>query len=475
MADTIFKKLKQLGYDTCPETFYSSVDVWKSWYDGNVKKFHDYRVWNGMKHVTCHRYSMGMGKKTAEDWANLLMNEKTSITLEGDKEQEFFDSVAEDNNFWVKANEAIELTAGMGTAAIVPRVTNVTINQDTGDIVNGTGAEIKLDYVQMPFIWPLAWENGKCLDCAFGTKKVNKEDAYLYVQVHHRNEAGLYDIDNLLFKDNKGTLTEITNINEVQGFENIPAVVHTGSAERQFVLLRMNIVNNIDTTLPLGISVFANAIDQLKSVDIAYDAYVNEFVLGKKRVMLKAGAVKDFDGNFLFDPDDLAYYVLPEDSSDSTIMNPIDMGLRCDALNKGMQDMLNTLSAKCGFGENHYKYDNGSIATATQVVSENSTLFRTIKKHEIPLEATLKELVRIILRLGKQYVDGGINTEVEMSIDFDDSIIEDKNTEFQRDLAMLSAGILNGYEFRMKWMNEDEQTAKAALPQMEELVSQEEA
>ena len=41
-------------------------------------------------------------------------------------------------------------------------------------------------------------------------------------------------------------------------------------------------------------------------------------------------------------------------------------------------------------------------------------------------------------------------------------------------MQMLSAGILQPYEFRMKWMNEDEETAKAALPQMEQLVNDEE-
>ena len=97
-------------------------------------------------------------------------------------------------------------------------------------------------------------------------------------------------------------------------------------------------------------------------------------------------------------------------------------------------------------------------------------MFRTIKKHEIILEDVLKELCRIILRLGN-LVEGGLNENVEISIDFDDSIIEDKETEFNRDCRMVSMGIMNDWEFRAKWMNEDEKTAKAALPSMESLVS----
>ena len=83
------------------------------------------------------------------------------------------------------------------------------------------------------------------------------------------------------------------------------------------------------------------------------------------------------------------------------------------------------------------------------------------------------EIARIILRLGNTYLGQSLNEDVEISIDFDDSIIEDKGTEFQRDVQMLSMGILQPYEFRMKWMNEDEATAKEALPQMEQLVQDE--
>ena len=53
----------------------------------------------------------------------------------------------------------------------------------------------------------------------------------------------------------------------------------------------------------------------------------------------------------------------------------------------------------------------------------------------------------------------------------DGAIIEDEESDFNRDARLLQMGILNDWEFRMKWMNEDETTAKAALPRMEELVS----
>lgn len=150
----IIRILRDKGFDTIPESFYTQIGIWKSWYDGNVKNFHSYTVYNGQKTVQCRKYTMGMGKKVAEDWANLLLNEKVEITLEGEREQAFFDSVCNENNFLVKANEMQELKAGLGTAAYVARVEGVAVDKN-GDAQNGN--EIKLDYVTAQNIFPLSW------------------------------------------------------------------------------------------------------------------------------------------------------------------------------------------------------------------------------------------------------------------------------------------------------------------------------
>ena len=136
------------------------------------------------------------------------------------------------------------------------------------------------------------------------------------------------------------------------------------------------------------------------------------------------------------------------------------MTLRTAEHNAGLQDMLNALSSRCGFGEGHYRFDNGSIATATQVISENSNMFRTMKKHEIILRDVLEELARIILRLGNAVLHMGLDEDVAISIDFDDSIIEDKQTDFNRTLQLLNAGLMTAAEARSILMNEDIVTAK---------------
>ena len=464
----VIDKLKQLGYATVPEEFYTKVQEWKSWYVGDVKGFHRYKVRNGTSMVRCKRYTLNMGKKIPEDWANLLMNEKVKITLEGQKEQAFVDRVFTENNFLVKANEMQEKAFALGTVAFIPRVVGMEA-KETGP-VPGSARGIVMDYVTVEHIWPLAWQNGIITECAFDSIVTVNGEQYCYLQIHHKVN-GLYDIENRLYKYRNNNVDTEVGLTSVPNFKRVPRVVHTGSDRRRFVIDRPNIANNFDDS-PLGISIYANSIDVLKGADVAYDSYVNEFVLGKKRIMVKPSAMKYLDGEPVFDSDDLAYYVLPEDVSDGAVITPIDMTLRTQEHNTGIQDQLNLLSSKCGFGETYYRFDGGSITTATQVISENATMFRTIKKHEIILEQVLVELCRIILRLGNASMNAGLNEDIEISVDFDDSIIEDKATDFSRDMQLLQAGIMNDWEFRAKWMNESPDEAKKALPRMEDLTTE---
>ena len=50
--------------------------------------------------------------------------------------------------------------------------------------------------------------------------------------------------------------------------------------------------------------------------------------------------------------------------------------------------------------------------------------------------------------------------EHEVTIDFDDSIIEDTAAQREIDRQDVRDGLLAPYEYRMRWRGEDEETAK---------------
>jgi A118 family predicted phage portal protein len=119
----------------------------------------------------------------------------------------------------------------------------------------------------------------------------------------------------------------------------------------------------------------------------------------------------------------------------------------------GMEMALSMLAVKCGFSPGHWELDRKqrTLHTATEVISTNSAEFRTLKKHEIVLEEALTALAKIILKLGNIWFGMKLNEGVEIRVDFDDSIIEDEDTAFDRDMKMLDAGVLSQEEFKARW------------------------
>ena len=105
----------------------------------------------------------------------------------------------------------------------------------------------------------------------------------------------------------------------------------------------------------------------------------------------------------------------------------------------------------------------------TRMMTRKGECYRMIKKHEVILEDVLKELVKIIIRLGI-VLGNQLNLETEVTIDFDDSIIEDKEAERQSDRQDVSMGAMPLWEYRAKYYGESEEQAKAAVQQPAEVI-----
>lgn len=473
----IFKYFKDKGIDTPDISFYRKIEEWASWYRGNVRNFSFYKVYTGQGSYTRRkRKSLGMAKRVSEDIADLLLNERVKIKVAGEENQKFADKVLQDNKFWVKGNEYQERKAYTGTVAYIPYLHDMEITED-GRVLD---AKIGINYVSAQRIFPVSWNNGVVTECIFLFPKTYLRKKYIQLQYHKKEENGLYVIENSVIEDVTGSQTgkELTEEEwkRLKPFRNLSPRIETMSDKPQFVIDKLNIVNNADTdeTNPMGIAIYANAIDILKKLDNVFDSYDNEFTLGKKRIFVAPEMLKNINGDPAFDPEDTVFYKLPEDYAEQKngkTLIEVNMDLRTEQHSQAINDSLNYLSVKCGFGTERYKFDSssGGVKTATEVISENSDMFRMLRKHEIILDDALKELVRIILRLG--IVTGKtLKDDAEINIEFDDSIIEDKQAERTTDRQDVAMGAMQLWEYRSKWYAEDEKKAKAAVVQPEETI-----
>lgn len=472
----IFDYFKAKGIDTVDSSFYAKINMWESWYRSNVKRFHQYRVYHGSGHYTrCQRKSLGMAKKLCEDIADLLLNERVKITLEDKSTEDFVQSVLAAANFSALGNVYQERKAACGTVAYVPYLANMEVD-DQGRVIS---ADIKIDYVVAKNIYPTAWENSRITEVIFVFTKTYKRKKYAQFQHHKlellRDENGgnpgrQYIIENTVVECSSGAGRELSPAewNTIPYFTGLVPRVETGSNKPQFVIDRLNIANNVDEddTNPMGVPIFANSLDILAKIDLEYDSYANEFTLGRKRIFVAPELLTTVNGDQVFDPDDSVFYMLPEDYFRNTkeAMHEINMGLRVQEHEQAINNDLNLLSFKCGFGTQYYRFERGALATATQVISENSDMYRTVQKHEIILYDVLKDLIRILIRLGKTANVPGLVENTEITIDFDDSIIVDKQSERDEDRKDVAIGAMGLPEYRAKWYSETEEEAAGRLP-----------
>ncbi|MBR2405119.1 MAG: phage portal protein [Clostridia bacterium] len=432
--------LSKLGY-SCDTSMQEHMQVWQSWYEGYVETFHKYKVYNGKAFITRVRDSLRMPKRVCEDWADMLLNEKVVINVGDDTINKRIKQVLTANDFYVQGNQLIEKAFALGTAALV-------------EYADANGNPV-IDYITGDMIYPISWSGTRITECAFASEKtVNGVEAY-YINIHTKNNLGNYVIQNRLFKKTDGTALDMSGV--------VEGIIDTGSPNKRFQIITPNIANNIEKQTPMGISVFANAVAEMKGIDLVYDSYINEFRLGKKRILIPVTALqtmKEEDGvsTPVFDYNDTEFYALPGMPDGEQFIKEMNMELRSNEHKEALEVQLNMFSDACGMGEDQYQFQSsGGVKTAREVISENSKLFRTLKKHEIVLKSALISLITALLEIMN------IKNELDTVIEFDDSIIEDTDTEFNRRLQMVSVQAMKPWELRAWQLNETEEEAKKAL------------
>ena len=451
------------GYNSeVKDAMQTYIDQWKSWYAGNVKKFHNYYIYNGKKKIPQKRFSMNMAKEISEDWSDILWSEKCEISMKDEKSQEQFNELIDSLDLYSIINQSIEKSGALGTESAVVSVYDLIQNED-GMYLDVTNAKTRVDLVDIDWIYPLSWNNKGITECAFGSVEYVDGKKYVVLSVHKINEAtGNYVIYNHLFNDANGVLSEIEQ-------DSIMSEFDTKSNIPWFAIFKPMLTNNITNNTPFGIPHYANAIDNLMAVDISFDELKNELVNGRKRIFARAEMFSYDSGEqrLVFDPSDTSVYQLPKGATKDDLIQSDSDALRTDKQIETLNTNLNILGSKVGFGENHYHFDGTNLSTATAVISSNSKLFRRKKKLEIGYESAIYDLVKAICYASSVFGQYNINTE-DFVIQFDDSIIEDKEAESNRALRELSAGVISPVEYREKIFGETQEIAEQEIAKIKE-------
>lgn len=462
-SEILLNRVNQFSNVMCiSQEMDSYIDSWDCWYKGYCSSFHDYYMYNGVKNVKLKRRTLNMGKKVSEDKANLLMNENVKILYGDANTEKIVKYILEDNNFRELSNVLVEKTQALGSGAYV------TFLNEYGDI--------KIDYLGAKNIIPLRVVNGIVESCAFFSEVYENGQSYVYLNAHirlrpllditkespeviSRLESNIpLDYDGYIIYNYSLTINEKTKSYEQtdSSIANIPIL--TNSTVPFFQVMKTSGNNNkIDIENGMGMSVFAMAIDQLESVDLIYDSFINEFKLGKKRIFINDKMAKISKGvNSLgqntftqsFDFNDVEFYATDSEQQKDMIKT-VDPLLRVEEHNQALNSALNLLGFQCGMGKNFYRFENGVLKTATEIISSNKDLYNSIRKDQHVLRRSVIGLIRALIVLVNNKYDTNFDVFQSINVSFDDSIFQDKDTIKEMAFKEYDKGLISKVDYYM--------------------------
>ena len=285
-----------------------------------------------------------------------------------------------------------------------------------GNVIPGSGS-IRLGFCMADQFVPTAWDNTQVTDGVFISRQA--KDGYYYTRLEWHKWDGLtYWISNEAYrseykqngaKEPQDILGFRYPLNAAYPFldEQTPL---QGLSTSLFAYYRPAIANNLDDDSPLGVSIYANALSTLKALDICYDSFVQEFRLGRKRIIVPAQCLRTVqdpitkESRRFFDATDEAYVALKTDDTDALKIQDNTVSLRVGEHEQAINALLSILCLQVGFSAGTFTFDRAQgLKTATEVISENSKTYKTIKSNQLQIKAAIDRVVDAIVQVASLY------------------------------------------------------------------------
>lgn len=469
-----FKDVFELGGVPAFNQYYTfGIFIWKCLYRGLYKAWHIIPAPTiADPKNTRPMYRMNMAKAICSEMASLVWGEECTVSVsrggyegEDDPLDMFVHKVLCENALSEKMQESVEQALALGGAAL--KVYSDVRRDENGNEMPDT-RRIMIGYAMADQFIPTAWDNAKVTEGLFISRIA--KDGYYYTRLEwHKWNGQTYTITNELYRAEMrqgadGSDQDILGVRwplaDIYPYLAEEAVIPV--TESLFTYWRTPIANNLDDNSPLGMSVYGNALETLHALDICYDSFVSEFRLGKKRIIVPARCVKTVIDPVsgapvrYFDAKDEVYEALATDTDDSLKIQDNSVELRVEEHVRAINAFLSILCLQTGFSAGTFTFDQHTgLKTATEVVSENSKTYKTIKTIQNQLAPAIEHLVRNIIDVASLYEMDFEGQKVaalaangyHVSVTFDDGVIQDRQTNINEGVMLVGAGLLSKYTF----------------------------
>lgn len=321
------------------------------------------------------------------------------------------------------------------------------------------GGEIKVDFIQADEFYPTAFDDCGNITGAVFVQTMAKNGEFYTRLEQHRFADGNYEISNKAFKSRaKGTLGREIGIETVPEWQSLAETLTIKNVKKPlFGYFKPAVANTVDPSSPLGVSVFANAINLIEDANRQYERFLWEFESGERALIANSMAFKRDKNGKLMLPDKRLYKTLDVDDVD--FFKEWSPELRERELADGLDKIFRQIEFNCGFAYGTLSTMDSRDRTAEEIRNSKQRSYSTITDNQKSLRCALSDLVYAMDVWCTLYNLAPMG-KYSISFEFDDSIAADRKTEFEEKRLLLGDGIMKPWEFRMWYFGEDEETAK---------------
>lgn len=294
---------------------------------------------------------------------------------------------------------------------------------------------------------------------------------YTRLEYHRFTNEGLYAISNRCYvgKNRDDTGKHIA-IEETPWAGLQEDVVISNIDKPLYAVLKTPNANNIDIDSSMSISIFADAIEELKDLDIAYSRNAKEIFDSKRTVLLDSDRlipsgtpVRNTLDGFENKREEMKlpdYVKNVYGDGVNSFYQEINPTLNTDTRIKGINALLSQIGYKCGYSNGYFVFDEKTgMVTATQVESDDRRTIQLIKDVRDCLQNCIDGLLYALNAFADLYDLAPIGT-YETVYDFGD-ITYNRDEDRARWYSYVTAGRIPFWYYLVKFEGFSEDEAKA--------------
>ena len=238
--------------------------------------------------------------------------------------------------------------------------------------------------------------NGNINGAIFASYATQGKDLYTRLE-YHRFEGDTYVITNKAFLNRsngfQNTIGGQVPLQSVDVWADLQDEVSIANLEEPlFAYFRLPGANTIDPGSPLGVSAFANALEELRAIDIAFSRKGSEVEDSKHLTFVGQALIRNAQNNDLTLPRFVKGLGMGLDDSETTAIHEHVPTMLTDQRVKDINFNLSLAGVKCGFSEGVFVMDGQTgVITATQVESDDRDTIQTIKADRDALKDAIRK------------------------------------------------------------------------------------